>query len=175
MTDQCKMLAAYVDATWWEVYKRRALLFQTQTQQTVTIPKEHHRFILGKGGERLQRLESETATKISLPKANEDGNEITITGPRDGIEMAIHKINEVSFEQGSKVNFFLHFMTTNAPRLCFTNSRICRKKLYKIVMLFPLKLKLILREIALFYTNFSTNSRICEAKSRGISILISSR
>jgi len=76
--------------------------FQTQTQQTVTIPKEHHRFILGKGGERLQRLESETATKISLPKANEDGNEITITGPRDGIEMAIHKINEVSFEQGSK-------------------------------------------------------------------------
>jgi len=76
--------------------------FQTQTQQTVSIPKEHHRFILGKGGERLQRLESETATKISLPKANEDVNEITITGPRDGIEMAIHKINEVSFEQGSK-------------------------------------------------------------------------
>ena len=35
-------------------------------------------------------------------------------------------------------------------------------------MLFPLKLKLILREIALFYTNFSTNSRICEAESRGI-------
>ena len=114
MTEKCKMLAAYVDATWWEVYKRRALLFQTQTQQTVTIPKEHHRFILGKGGERLQRLESETATKISLPKANEDGNEITITGPRDGIEMAIHKINEVSFEQGSKV-IFLHFITTYAP------------------------------------------------------------
>ena len=106
MSDKCKMLAAYVDATWWEVYKRRALLFQTQTQQTVSIPKEHHRFILGKGGERLQRLESETATKISLPKANEDLNEITITGPRDGIEMAIHKINEVSFEQGSKVICF---------------------------------------------------------------------
>ena len=32
------------------------------------------------------------------------------------------------------------------------------KNLYKIGMLFPLKLKLILREIALFYTNFATNS-----------------
>ena len=100
---QSKMLAAHVDATWWAIYSKRACLFQTQTQQTVSIPKEHHRFILGKGGERLQRLESETATKISLPKANEDGSEITITGPRDGIEMAIHKINEVSLEQGSKV------------------------------------------------------------------------
>ena len=41
------------------------------------------------------------------------------------------------------------------------------KKLYKI-MLFPLKLKLILREIALFYTNLATNSRVCEAKYRGL-------
>ena len=39
-------------------------------------------------------------------------------------------------------------------------------------MLFPLKLKLILREIALFYTNFTTKSKICEAKYRGITIQI---
>ena len=38
-------------------------------------------------------------------------------------------------------------------------------------MRFPLKLKPIFREIALFYTNFTTNSRICEAKSRGITFL----
>jgi len=76
--------------------------FQTQTKQTLSIPKEHHRFILGKGGERLQRIEADTATKINMPKANEDTTEITITGPRDGIEMAIHRINEVSNEQGSK-------------------------------------------------------------------------
>ena len=41
-------------------------------------------------------------------------------------------------------------------------------------MLFPLKLKLILRKIALFYTNFTTNSRICEAKYRGITLGCSS-
>jgi len=76
--------------------------FQTQTKQTLCIPKEHHRFILGKGGERLQRIEADTATKINMPKANEDTNEITITGPRDGIELAVHRINEVSNEQGSK-------------------------------------------------------------------------
>jgi len=76
--------------------------FQTQTSQTLSIPKEHHRFILGKGGERLQKLETDTATKISIPKANEDTDLITITGPKDGIELAILRINDVSMEQGSK-------------------------------------------------------------------------
>lgn len=76
---------------------------QTQTSQILSIPKEHHRFILGKGGERLQKLETDTATKISIPKANEDTCDITITGPKDGIELAILRINDVSMEQGSKV------------------------------------------------------------------------
>jgi len=76
--------------------------FQTQTSQTLSIPKEHHRFILGKGGERLMKLETDTATKISIPKANEETDLITITGPKDGIELAILRINDVSMEQGSK-------------------------------------------------------------------------
>ena len=53
---------------------------------------------------RTDLLESGTATKISLPLTNEDVNEFTITGTRDGIEAAIHKINEV-FEPDGKVIF----------------------------------------------------------------------
>ncbi len=41
---------------------------QTQASHVVSIPKEHHRFILGKGGSKLQELETKTATKISIPK-----------------------------------------------------------------------------------------------------------
>ncbi len=80
---------------------RRELLnqFQTQANQAISIPKEHHRFILGKGGSRLQELEAKTATKISMPKANDASDKITITGTREGIEKAIHEIRVTSDEQ----------------------------------------------------------------------------
>merc|ERR1719347_211216 len=45
--------------------------FQTSANLSVTIPKEHHRFLLGKGGAKLQELERNTATKITIPKAAE--------------------------------------------------------------------------------------------------------
>ena len=38
-------------------------------------------------------------------------------------------------------------------------------------MLFPLRIDLFLREIALFYTNFHYNSLICEAKLRVIRVM----
>jgi len=90
------------ESTYLKAKAELTAAFQTQTTQTLSIPKEHHRFILGKGGERLQKIEADTATKINMPKVNEETTQITITGPRDGIELAIHRINEVSNEQGSK-------------------------------------------------------------------------
>jgi len=82
---------------------RRELLnqFQTQGSQAIAIPKEHHRFILGKGGTRLQQLEEKTATKISIPKANDASDKITITGTKEGIEKALHEIRVTSDEQVS--------------------------------------------------------------------------
>jgi hypothetical protein len=49
---------------------RRELLvsFQTQASHSIAVPKDHHRYILGRGGSKLQELEQKTATKISLPK-----------------------------------------------------------------------------------------------------------
>jgi len=65
---------------------------QTQAVVHVTIPKDHHRYILGKGGQKLQDLEKKTATKISIPKPNDSSDQITISGPKEGIEKAIHEI-----------------------------------------------------------------------------------
>merc|ERR1739844_445897 len=83
---------------------RRDLLaqFQTKASSTITIPKEHHRYILGRGGTNLQDLETRTATQISIPKANDNTDKITITGPKDGIEKAVHEIQLISDVQSKQ-------------------------------------------------------------------------
>ena len=83
---------------------KRELLnnFQQQAQQTISIPKEHHRYILGKGGQKLQELEVKTATKISIPKVAEANDNITISGTKEGIEKAIHEIRVTSDEQSKQ-------------------------------------------------------------------------
>ena len=84
---------------------KRELLnnFQQQASSVISIPKEHHRYILGKGGQKLQELEVKTATKISIPKAAETGNDkITISGTKEGIEKAIHEIRITSDEQSKQ-------------------------------------------------------------------------
>lgn len=83
---------------------RRQILvrFQTQASKTVNIPREHHRWILGKKGERLRDLEKATATKINVPNVNEDSDKLTITGTKEGIEKAEHKLRTMSDEQSKR-------------------------------------------------------------------------
>uniref|UniRef100_A0A8C2SZY6 Vigilin n=1 Tax=Coturnix japonica TaxID=93934 RepID=A0A8C2SZY6_COTJA len=72
---------------------------QTQASATVAIPKEHHRFVIGKNGEKLQDLELKTATKIQIPRPDDPSNQIKITGTKEGIEKARHEILLISAEQ----------------------------------------------------------------------------
>jgi predicted PilT family ATPase len=72
---------------------------QTQAMAQVAIPKEHHRYILGPKGKRLQDLELATATKISVPRQEENKDVITITGTKEGIDKARHEIQIISDEQ----------------------------------------------------------------------------
>uniref|UniRef100_A0A182PN90 K Homology domain-containing protein n=1 Tax=Anopheles epiroticus TaxID=199890 RepID=A0A182PN90_9DIPT len=83
---------------------RRKILvhFQTQATKTINIPREHHRWILGKKGERLHELERATATKINVPRINDDSDAITILGTKEGIEKAEHEIRTMSDEQSRK-------------------------------------------------------------------------
>lgn len=70
-----------------------------QASISISIPKEHHRFILGKSGIKLKELEKTTATKISVPNVADSSDKITITGTKEGIEKAVHEIKVTSDEQ----------------------------------------------------------------------------
>ncbi|VVC87406.1 unnamed protein product [Leptidea sinapis] len=83
---------------------RRLILthFQQQASKQISIPKEHHRVILGKLGHKLKELEKVTATKISVPGISDNSETITITGTKEGIEKAEHEIRVCSEEQSRK-------------------------------------------------------------------------
>lgn len=85
---------------------RRKILqhFQTQASKQIQIPKEHHKWILGKKGDRLKELEKQTATKISVPAMNDNSDIITITGTKENIEKAEHEIKNTSDVQSKKAS-----------------------------------------------------------------------
>lgn len=82
---------------------------QSQGSMEIEIPKEHHRFILGKGGKRLQDLELLTATKINIPR---DSDIIRIVGSKEGMDRARHEMQIVSDEQAK-----LGFERVNVPKI----------------------------------------------------------
>lgn len=83
--------------------RRKILIhYQTQASKQVNIPKEHHRWILGKKGERLREIEKMTATKINVPNISEESDIITVSGTKEGIEKAEHEIRTMSDEQSKK-------------------------------------------------------------------------
>lgn len=96
--------------------------FQTQAQTQISIPKEHHRFILGRQGAKLNELEKFTATKISVPRPNEDSNILTIQGTREGIEKAVHEIRLISDEQSKQASECLTIPKKYHPFVCGPNN-----------------------------------------------------
>lgn len=85
-----------------EARRKIFIHFQTQASKQISIPREHHRWILGKKGEKLRDLEKATETKISVPSINEESDVITIQGTKEGIEKAEHEIRTTSDEQSRK-------------------------------------------------------------------------
>lgn len=77
------------------------IYFNAQAQHKIHIPQDHHRLILGRSGLRLKELEKATATKITIPRQNEESDVITITGPKEGIDKAVHEISIISDEHVS--------------------------------------------------------------------------
>ena len=70
-----------------------------QAHVEMCIPKDHYRFILGKGGAKLKQLQDLTATKIDVPNIDSPSDVIKIFGTKDGIERARHEIQSISDEQ----------------------------------------------------------------------------
>lgn len=82
---------------------------QTQASIEIEIPREHHRFILGRGGKKLQDLELATATRINIPR---DSDIIRIVGTKEGIDRARHEMQVISDEQAK-----LAFERVNIPKI----------------------------------------------------------
>ena len=57
---------------------------------------------MGKGGVKLQDLEKQTSTKITIPKAADNNDVITVQGNREGIQTALHEIKLISDEQSKQ-------------------------------------------------------------------------
>jgi len=83
--------------------RRKILMgFSTQASRQVTVPREHYRVILGKGGQRLRELERVTSTRINIPSQGDESEFITIAGTKEGIAQAEQEIRQLSAEQYKK-------------------------------------------------------------------------
>jgi predicted PilT family ATPase len=80
---------------------RRDLLIKLQTQAhfDLKIPKEHHRFVIGRQGEKLKTIELQTATKISVPRSEDQSDIVKIVGTKEGVDKARHIVQTISDEQ----------------------------------------------------------------------------
>ena len=85
---------------------------QTQAEVKLRIPREHHKYILGKGGQKLKNLELQTTAKINISK---DSDAITITGTKEGIASAAHEIQVISDEQVMLLKISLIFEAIYTP------------------------------------------------------------
>ncbi|KAK3104810.1 hypothetical protein FSP39_010756 [Pinctada imbricata] len=103
---------------------RREIMAKLQTQANITlrIPREHHRFLLGPKGKRLHQLELDTATKITIPRPDENQDAIRITGTKEGIERAKHEIQIISDEQAKLAFERLPVSYIYHPFICGPNN-----------------------------------------------------
>ncbi|KAA0725212.1 Vigilin High density lipoprotein-binding protein [Triplophysa tibetana] len=100
---------------------------QTQASATVIIPKEHHRFVIGKNGEKLQELELKTATKITIPRSDDPNANIRITGTKEGIEKARHEIQLISAEQDKRAVDRISFEKAFHPFIAGAYNRLVQE------------------------------------------------
>ncbi|RWS13999.1 vigilin-like protein [Dinothrombium tinctorium] len=78
--------------------------FKAQDCALLSIPKQHHKFILGKNYKKIQELEQQTGTKIHVPKQSDMSEEIRIVGPKDAVEKAVHEIQLVANDAASRAS-----------------------------------------------------------------------
>jgi transcription antitermination factor NusA-like protein len=91
---------------------------QTQASASLPIPKEHHRFILGKNGKKLLELEQMTGTKIYIPRQNDSSDQIKILGTKEAIDKAVHEIQLISNEAASRANERVSIPKIYHPFIC---------------------------------------------------------
>ena len=67
-------------------------------QERVSIYKQHHKFIIGKGGANIRKIRDETNTRIDLPDESSESSEIVITGRKEDVLLARDRIQKIQNE-----------------------------------------------------------------------------
>lgn len=80
---------------------KKSMLAELQIERDckVKIPKDQHKFLIGKQGSVLKELQEKTATRIQVPKSDDQSDLVSINGPKEGIEQAIQEIRGIIDEQ----------------------------------------------------------------------------
>lgn len=82
-----------------EARSRLVRELQTQATRELSIPKEHHRVLIGKDRQKLRQLEHDSDCRIFIPGRDSNSDVIKVVGPREGIEKAVHEIQLISDKQ----------------------------------------------------------------------------
>ncbi|XP_012272523.1 vigilin [Orussus abietinus] len=69
----------------------------------VSIFKQFHKFVIGKGGANIRKIREETQTKIELPAEGEKSDVITIIGKKENVEEAKERIQSIQEELANVV------------------------------------------------------------------------
>jgi rRNA processing protein Krr1/Pno1 len=78
----------------------RELMIQSECK--IEVPREFHRFILGKKGNNLHEIENRTGAKISVPRPEEQSDEIHIHGSKETLKMARDEILAIYHDQARR-------------------------------------------------------------------------
>lgn len=97
---------------------------QAQSQAEIRVKKEHHRFLLGKNGKKLNDLQAATGTRITVPRQMDESEVVKIVGPKDGIEKVIHEIQVLCTEIASRASEKLTIEVRLLIRFCDTESAL---------------------------------------------------
>jgi len=82
-----------------EARKRLLASLQTEIVQEVAVPKELHRFIIGKEGKVLQGIEASTGTSIKVPHSSDAKQTISVKGAVENVRRATAEITAISDEK----------------------------------------------------------------------------
>ena len=83
---------------------KQRLTYELESKESILIkvPKDLHKHILGKKGQRLIDIQKETGTKITVPRADVDSEDIKISGPKEYLPRAQHRIAEIIKDRANK-------------------------------------------------------------------------
>jgi exosome complex RNA-binding protein Rrp4 len=73
---------------------RKALMELIPITQTINVPVDFHSSLIGKGGEAVRQLMTAHAVRIKIPSADENSEQILVTGAPANVEAALENIRE---------------------------------------------------------------------------------